>query len=115
MKLACVISSVSRKAGGLHESVRRLAQSLAQQPEADVRVLGLADEYTSRDIDSWTPLATSAFRCHGPPQFGYAPQLGRALRETDSRRSTVRDTPILVGVHRPIAEITALLGANETN
>jgi chlorite dismutase len=42
-------------------------------------------------------------------------ELVRALRETDSRRSTVRDTPILVGVHRTIAEITALLGANETN
>ena len=38
-------------------------------------------------------------------------ELVRALRETESRRSTVRDTPILTGVHRPIAEITALLGA----
>ena len=83
MKLACVISSVSRKAGGLHESVRRLAQSLAQQPAADVRVLGLTDEYTSRDLDSWTPLAPSAFPSLGPQQFGYAPQLGRALRQMD--------------------------------
>jgi chlorite dismutase len=38
-------------------------------------------------------------------------ELVRALRGTDSRRSTVRDTPLLVGVHRPIAEIAALLGA----
>ncbi len=38
-------------------------------------------------------------------------ELVRALRSTDSRRSTVRDTPILTGVHRPPAEITALLGA----
>jgi len=83
MKLACVISSVSRKAGGLHESVRRLAQSLAEQPAADVRVLGLRDEYTSRDLHSWTPLAPSAFPSLGPQQFGYAPQLGRALREMD--------------------------------
>lgn len=37
--------------------------------------------------------------------------LVRELRETESRRSTVRDTPILTGVHRPIQEITALLGA----
>jgi chlorite dismutase len=37
--------------------------------------------------------------------------LVRALRETESRRSTVRDTPILCGIHRPIQEITALLGA----
>jgi chlorite dismutase len=38
-------------------------------------------------------------------------ELVRALRATESRRSTVRDTPILVGTHRPAAEITALLGA----
>jgi chlorite dismutase len=37
--------------------------------------------------------------------------LVRALRSTDSRRSTVTDTPILLGVHRPIAEILTLLGA----
>ncbi|MEO8744491.1 MAG: chlorite dismutase family protein [Candidatus Dormiibacterota bacterium] len=38
-------------------------------------------------------------------------ELVRDLRETESRRSTVRDTPILTGIHRPMAEITALLGA----
>jgi chlorite dismutase len=38
-------------------------------------------------------------------------ELVRALRGTDSRRSTVRDTPLLVGIHRPFAEIAALLGA----
>src|SRR3981081_349115 len=31
--------------------------------------------------------------------------LVRALRSTESRRSTVRDTPILIGIHRPLAEI----------
>jgi chlorite dismutase len=38
-------------------------------------------------------------------------ELVRALRGTDSRRSTVRDTPLLVGIHRPFAEIATLLGA----
>ena len=38
-------------------------------------------------------------------------ELVRELRGTDSRRSTVRDTPILTGVHRSIGEITAMLGA----
>ena len=37
--------------------------------------------------------------------------LVRELRGTESRRSTVRDTPILTGIHRPIEEITRLLGA----
>lgn len=39
-------------------------------------------------------------------------QLVRDLRGTDGRRSTVRDTPILVGVHRPMADILELLGAD---
>ena len=37
--------------------------------------------------------------------------LVRALRATESRRSTVSDHPILLGVHRPVAEILELLGA----
>lgn len=37
--------------------------------------------------------------------------LVRALRSTESRRSTVSDTPILLGTHRSIGEILSLLGA----
>ena len=37
--------------------------------------------------------------------------LVRELRGTESRRSTVSDTPIVLGVHRPIEEIVSLLGA----
>jgi chlorite dismutase len=37
--------------------------------------------------------------------------LVRALRATESRRSTVADTPILLGIHRPPSEILDLLGA----
>ena len=37
--------------------------------------------------------------------------LVRELRGTESRRSTVSDTPILLGIHRPVSEILALLGA----
>ena len=38
--------------------------------------------------------------------------LVRALRATESRRSTVSDTPILLGIHRPVDEIMTLLGAS---
>ena len=37
--------------------------------------------------------------------------LVRALRGTESRRSTVSDQPILLGIHRPLDEILRLLGA----
>lgn len=39
--------------------------------------------------------------------------LVRELRATEGRRSTVRDTPILTAVHRPIGEILELLGVAE--
>lgn len=35
--------------------------------------------------------------------------LVRDLRATDARRSTVRDTPIITGIHRPLDEILGLL------
>jgi len=35
--------------------------------------------------------------------------LVRDLRETESRRSTVRDTPIITGIHRPLGEVLGLL------
>ena len=35
--------------------------------------------------------------------------LVRELRETESRRATVRDTPIITAIHRPLAEILARL------
>jgi chlorite dismutase len=38
--------------------------------------------------------------------------LVRALRSTESRRSTVSDTPILLGIHRTMDEILSLLGAS---
>jgi chlorite dismutase len=39
--------------------------------------------------------------------------LVRELRETESRRATVRDTPIVVGIHRPLGEILAMLSGPE--
>ncbi len=36
--------------------------------------------------------------------------LVRALRATEGRRSTVRDTPIFTAIHRPLPEILELLG-----
>jgi chlorite dismutase len=51
-----------------------------------------------------------AYETDDLPQFG---ELVRALRGTDSRKSTVRDTPILAGIHRSMKEITVLLGAGD--
>jgi len=84
MKIACLIASVSRKAGGLHESVRRLCQSLNSQPGTEVHVLAMADEYTHDDVSGWAPLPTHVFPVHGPRDFGFAPRLKEKLFELDA-------------------------------
>jgi chlorite dismutase len=49
-----------------------------------------------------------AYETDDLPAFG---ELVRALRATESRRSTVRDTPILAGIHRSLGELAPLFGA----
>jgi chlorite dismutase len=53
-----------------------------------------------------------AYETNDLPAFS---ALVRDLRATDARRSTVRDTPILAAIHRPIGEILDLMGASEAD
>jgi chlorite dismutase len=39
--------------------------------------------------------------------------LVRELRESESRRATVRDTPIITGIHRPLGEILGMLDGGD--
>jgi chlorite dismutase len=48
-----------------------------------------------------------AYETDDLPAFG---ELVYALRSTESRRSTVRDTPILAGIHRRLDELPELFG-----
>jgi poly(glycerol-phosphate) alpha-glucosyltransferase len=76
---ASVVGSISRKAGGLFESVRRLHQSLAELQGVHVRVFGLRDEFTEADIGQWAPVTIDAYRVRGPKSFGYAPEMRQQL------------------------------------
>jgi glycosyltransferase involved in cell wall biosynthesis len=78
-----VTGSLSRNAGGLFESVRRLHQSLAEIPDVNVVVLGLRDEFTTVDLPFWQPVPVQAFSVLGPHRFGFAPRLSKALLEMD--------------------------------
>ncbi len=79
-KTANLTGSVSRNAGGLYESVRRLVQSLATTG-MEVRVFGIEDEHTAADIGAWSPVPVQAFRIVGPRQFGFSPKFRQALEE----------------------------------
>lgn len=48
-----------------------------------------------------------AYECEDLPRFS---ELVVALRDTEARRYTLRDTPIITGVHRPLREALSLIG-----
>ena len=78
IKSANLTGSISRNAGGLFESVRRLVQSLADEG-MEIGVFGYEDEHTAADIGAWAPVPVKAFRAVGPRQFGYSPDYRKAL------------------------------------
>ncbi len=80
LKSANLTGPVSRNAGGLFESVRRLVQSLADTG-MEVCVFGTEDEHTAADIGAWSPVPVKTFRAIGPRQLGFSPGFRRSLEE----------------------------------
>ena len=78
MKIACVVDSLSRNAGGLFQSVRRLAQSLVKDDNT-VTVFGIEDENMARDIAEWSPLPVRHFPAKRVMPWGYSRELLPAL------------------------------------
>jgi glycosyltransferase involved in cell wall biosynthesis len=80
IRSANLTGSVSRNAGGLYESVRRLAQSL-QVTGIEICVFGTEDEHTAADIGAWAPVPVKAFRPHWPAKFSYSRDFYNSLVE----------------------------------
>jgi glycosyltransferase involved in cell wall biosynthesis len=81
MKVGFVVSSVSREAGGLFQSVRGLAKAVMYE-DARVSVFGICDAWSVVDSLEWRPLSVQTFQ----PQFrawGYSNQLLPALLAAD--------------------------------
>ena len=81
MRVGFLVSSVSRKAGGLFQSVRGLAKAVAATT-ADVQVFGIRDEQSAVDLQEWQPLSVQAFR----PRvrlWGYSNELVPAMLNAD--------------------------------
>jgi len=81
MKIGFLLSSVSREAGGLFQSVRGLAKALAST-NADVRVFGIRDDQSAVDLEEWRPLSVQTFRPR-VRAWGYSNQLVSAMLEDD--------------------------------
>jgi len=80
LKIAYLTGSLSRRAGGCFNSVRRLAQELVGTGLA-VRVLGLRDADTDRDLALWDGVSVFAGHVLGPRTFGYCPAFQRMLAD----------------------------------
>jgi glycosyltransferase involved in cell wall biosynthesis len=81
MRVGFLVSSVSRKAGGLFQSVRGLAKTVAST-NADVQVFGIRDEQSAVDLQEWQPLSVQTFS----PRlraWGYSNQLVPAMLAAD--------------------------------
>ena len=77
MKVGFLVSSISREAGGLFESVRGLAKAVTSTNFA-ATVFGVSDPNSASDLPAWRPLDVRTLR----PQFGswgYSKQLFPAL------------------------------------
>src|SRR5208282_5858557 len=83
MKVVILTGSVSRSAGGFFTSVRRLSQSLAALSNTQVNVAALKDEFGEADSAAWNPLLPECFSVRGPASFGFSPELGRRLMQSD--------------------------------
>jgi poly(glycerol-phosphate) alpha-glucosyltransferase len=61
MKVGFLVSSVSREAGGLFESVRGLAKAVILK-EATARVFGISDKKSAIDSLEWQPVSVQTFQ-----------------------------------------------------
>ncbi len=81
MKGVFLVSSVSREAGGLFQSVRGLAKAVTST-NTTASVFGISDPNSTFDLLKWRPLSVCTYR----PQFrpwGYSNELVPALLAAD--------------------------------
>ncbi len=90
MRVGVVSGSVSRQAGGLFHSVRRLSQSV-HDAGWDVSVFTLEDSDTAADISHWLPLVPQVAKVVGPQRLGYSPGLAKMLRAFPPKDALVHE------------------------
>jgi poly(glycerol-phosphate) alpha-glucosyltransferase len=80
MKIGCLVDSISRDAGGLQTSVRRLMQ-LLHDDNNRLGVFSVMDRHTKEDANAWEPVPIHIEERVGPSLFGFSPFLGRAIHQ----------------------------------
>ena len=83
VKIALLIPSLSRMAGGMFDSARWLAKSLQSEQQAHVEILSFDDGVSEQDLSFWQPLVVRCFVARGPASFRFAPALAEKLCGSD--------------------------------
>jgi glycosyltransferase involved in cell wall biosynthesis len=81
MKVTSLTLSVSRRAAGMLDCVRRLNQEMQRKEGVQIDVLSLIDDQTDNDKASWEPLLLHLFSSRGPTNLAFAPAVADCLRE----------------------------------
>lgn len=80
MTVVFLLSSMSRRAGGMFTSARRLVQTIAEQDGVGGHVVALRDDCSDDDCPAWSPLEPILVPTRGPRSFGFSPRLLRTLQ-----------------------------------
>lgn len=83
-RIAIVTASLSRAAGGIFPAVVGLARALHENSQYHVDVLGLMDEHTRADAESWNPVQPRAFPSRIVKSLCFSPALSRKMWELDA-------------------------------
>lgn len=83
MKLGVLTSSISRNAGGLFTSVRKLTQSV-QRLGVESCTYSFKDEFTTHDQPNWEPLKIVAFEPKGPRFFTFNKEMMSSVLNSNS-------------------------------
>jgi poly(glycerol-phosphate) alpha-glucosyltransferase len=81
MRVGFLVSSISREAGGVFQSVRGLAKAVTSG-NTSVRVFGIRDEQSAVDLQEWRPLSVQTFRPR-VRAWGFSNQLVPAMLNAD--------------------------------
>lgn len=81
MRIAFLAGHLSHRASGVRQIIEGLSGAIAAQG-VDVKVFGIRDAaWTAGDDVQWQGAPAEAFDRIGPGNFGYMPELGRALQD----------------------------------
>ena len=78
MRVATLVSSISRRAGGLFHSVRHLNHAVREWG-VDTSVFSLRDRFTDEDRHTWNGVRMTVCDVRGPAGFGFSPDLKREV------------------------------------